>query len=74
MVIIEELEGSVPNTVFVGDSYVDALCAQEIGVKFIVLNTKHLDGILQRKIPFYKEVDSIREILSLFESKMLFIA
>ncbi len=72
--IINEFSGSVSKTIFIGDSYIDALCAQEVGVKFIVIGSKNFPGIVQRDIPYFKKLKSIKQILSLFESNLLFQA
>lgn len=68
--IIRILSGTVEKTYFVGDSWVDGLCAQDAGIKFIVFGTERFSQIEERGIPYHTRVENMRQ-LSAFAEEIL---
>jgi phosphoglycolate phosphatase len=61
--IIQLLSGTVENTYLVGDSWVDGLCAQNAGVKFIAFGMERFPQIEERGIPYYARIDNMSQLL-----------
>jgi len=67
--IVQVLSGSLERTYFVGDSYVDGLCAQDAGIKFIAFGAD-IRSIEERGIPYYAIVKDMKQLAEFVELRL----
>lgn len=65
--IIQILSGTQGSTYLVGDSWVDGLCAQDAGIKFIAFESEHFAQIEEQNIPYYKRVANMKQLVDFAE-------
>lgn len=65
--ILQILSGNQESTYLVGDSWVDGLCAQDAGIKFIAFGSEHFAQIEERGIPYYKRVSNMKQLVDFAE-------
>ncbi|MFX0113020.1 MAG: HAD family hydrolase [Candidatus Hodarchaeota archaeon] len=69
--IIQLLSGTLENTYLVGDSWVDGLCAQNAGVKFIAFGKDRFAQIEERKIPYHTKIENMEQLLDFAKEKLV---